>query len=116
MAPRHQYPHATLLAHFSGLVTGVSAAAPIKIGAHHAANGAARVLPDHQAVERLFGAGGPQMAAAGVDLAFDLTAHSVVGLSDVLRKQLKFRQLLRQLFLLALERVFPDAVHHTPLQ
>ena len=26
-----------------------------------------------------FGAGGPRMAAAGVELAFDLTAHSIIG-------------------------------------
>jgi lipid-A-disaccharide synthase len=58
---------------------------------------------------RFFGAGGPRMAAAGVDLAFDLTAHSVVGLSDVLKKPLKFRRLLRRLFQLALERQ-PDVI------
>jgi lipid-A-disaccharide synthase len=66
--------------------------------------------PLHTGLEpRFFGAGGPQMAAAGVELAFDLTAHSAVGLSDVLRKQLKFRQLFRQLFQLALERQ-PDVI------
>jgi len=32
-------------------------------------------LPD----ARFLGAGGPKMAAAGVELAFDLTQHSVVG-------------------------------------
>ena len=30
---------------------------------------------------RFIGAGGPQMAAAGVELAFDLTAHAVIGVS-----------------------------------
>ena len=33
-----------------------------------------------------FGAGGPKMSAAGVELAFDLTQHSVIGVSDVLKK------------------------------
>ena len=66
--------------------------------------------PLHTSLEpRFFGAGGPLMAAAGVDLAFDLTAHSVLGLTDVLKKPLKFRHLFRQLFQLALERQ-PDAI------
>jgi lipid-A-disaccharide synthase len=56
-----------------------------------------------------FGAGGPRMAAANVDLAFDLTCHSVIGLSDVLKHYLKFRRLFRQLFRLALERQ-PDVI------
>jgi lipid-A-disaccharide synthase len=58
---------------------------------------------------RFFGAGGPRMAAEGVDLALDLTAHSVIGLSDVLKKPFKFHRLFRQLFQLALERQ-PDVV------
>jgi lipid-A-disaccharide synthase len=66
--------------------------------------------PLHASLEpRFFGAGGPRMAAEGVELAFDLTAHSVIGLSDVLKKPSKFLRLLRQLFELALERQ-PDAV------
>lgn len=58
---------------------------------------------------RFFGAGGPHMAAAGVELAFDLTAHSVTGLSDVLKNLLKFRRLMMRLHRLALERQ-PDAI------
>jgi len=58
---------------------------------------------------RFFGAGGPRMAAAGVDLAFDLTAHSVIGFSDVLKHYFTFRRLFRVLFRLALERQ-PDAI------
>lgn len=58
---------------------------------------------------RFFGAGGPRLAAEGVDLAFDLTAHSVIGLSDVLKQFLKFRRLFRQLYRLALGRQ-PDAI------
>ncbi len=66
--------------------------------------------PLHASLEpRFFGAGGPRSAAAGVALAFDLTAHSVVGLSDVLRRGFTFLRLFRQLFRLAIERE-PDAI------
>ena len=58
---------------------------------------------------RFFGAGGPHMAAAGVELAFDMTDHAVTGLSDVLKKLFQFRRLLKQLYRLALERE-PDAI------
>jgi lipid-A-disaccharide synthase len=49
------------------------------------------------------------MAAVGVDLAFDLTAHSVIGLSEALANFFKFRRLFHCLFQLALERQ-PDAI------
>ena len=66
--------------------------------------------PLHTGLEpRFFGAGGPQMAAQGVDLAFDMTAHSVIGLTEVLKHYLKFRRLFHQLFQLALQRQ-PDAI------
>jgi lipid-A-disaccharide synthase len=58
---------------------------------------------------RFFGAGGPRMKAAGVELAFDMTQHSVIGLSDVLKSYFKFRRLFNQLYRLALERT-PDAI------
>ncbi len=58
---------------------------------------------------RFFGAGGPRMQAAGVELAFDLTQHSVIGPSDVLKKYLKLRRLFRQLLKLAIERQ-PDVI------
>ena len=58
---------------------------------------------------RFFGAGGPRMAAAGVDLAFDLTAYSVIGLSDVVKHYLTFRRLFHKLFRLALQRQ-PEAI------
>lgn len=58
---------------------------------------------------RFFGAGGPHMAATGVELAFDMTDHAVTGLSDVLNNLLKFRRLLKQLYRLALEQE-PDAI------
>ena len=53
---------------------------------------------------RFFGAGGPCMAAAGVELAFDMTQHSVIGLSDVLKNYFKFKRLFDQLFKIATER------------
>lgn len=74
----------------------------------------ARPTPDpqplHASLEpRFFGAGGLRMAAAGVELAFDMTQHSVVGLSEVLTKYFQFRRLFQQLRRLALERK-PEAI------
>src|SRR5271170_7251592 len=60
-------------------------------------------------VPQFFGAGGAKMAAAGVELAFDLTQHSVIGISDVLKKYFEFRRLFHQLLALAIERK-PDVV------
>lgn len=56
-----------------------------------------------------FGAGGAKMSAAGVELAFDMTQHSVIGITDVLKNILKFRRLFNQLLALAIERK-PDVV------
>jgi lipid-A-disaccharide synthase len=58
---------------------------------------------------RFFGAGGPRMAAAGVELAFDLTAHSVIGLSDAVKRYFTFRAIFQALLDLARRRE-PDAV------
>jgi lipid-A-disaccharide synthase len=58
---------------------------------------------------KYFGAGGPKMSAAGVDLAFDMTQHAVTGVTDVLKNILKFRRLFNQLLATALERK-PDAI------
>jgi len=58
---------------------------------------------------RFFGAGGPKMAEAGVELSFDMTKHSVIGLSDALRHYFQFRRLFKELFRLALERQ-PDVI------
>jgi lipid-A-disaccharide synthase len=55
-----------------------------------------------------FGAGGAQMAAAGVDLAFDLTRHAVIGLPTP-AEFLQFRRLRDDLVALATARM-PDAV------
>src|ERR1017187_6124445 len=60
-------------------------------------------------VPQFFGAGGANMAAAGVELTFDLTQHSVIGISDVLKNYFKFRRLFNQLLALAIERK-PDVV------
>lgn len=58
---------------------------------------------------RFFGAGGREMATAGVELALDLTAHAVTGISEVLKNYTKFRRFFAQLYRLALERK-PDAI------
>lgn len=66
--------------------------------------------PLHASLEPgFFGVGGPRMAVAGVELALDLTAHSVIGFSEALRHCVKFWRLLRQVCQLAIERE-PDAI------
>ena len=66
--------------------------------------------PLHTALApRFLGAGGPKMAAAGVELAFDLTQFSVIGISEVFKKYFQFRRLFNQLFKLAIERQ-PDVI------
>ncbi|MFN7141871.1 MAG: lipid-A-disaccharide synthase, partial [Limisphaerales bacterium] len=56
-----------------------------------------------------FGAGGPKMVAAGVELAMDMTGHAVIGLGDVLRNYAKFRRIFHDLLTLAvLEK--PDLI------
>lgn len=58
---------------------------------------------------RFFGAGGPKMARAGVELAIDMTAHSLIGLSEALKQYFKFRKFLLRLQKLAQERE-PDVI------
>ncbi len=58
---------------------------------------------------RFFGAGGPRMAAAGTQISLEMTAHSVIGLSDVLRNLLTFRRMFHQLLALA-QRNLPEVV------
>jgi len=66
--------------------------------------------PLHTNLEpRFFGAGGPRMAEAGAELAFDMTAHAVVGLIEVLKNYPKFKKLFNQLVQVALDRQ-PDAI------
>jgi lipid-A-disaccharide synthase len=55
------------------------------------------------------GAGGPKMAASGVDLAFDLSAHAVVGLWEVVKNYGKFRGFFHELLALAQQRQ-PDYI------
>ena len=57
---------------------------------------------------RFFGAGGPRMAAAGVELAFDLTQHSIIGIPS-LKQFLQLRRRFQQLFQLAIDRQ-PDVI------
>jgi lipid-A-disaccharide synthase len=74
----------------------------------------ARPTPDLQPLftslePKFFGAGGPKMAAAGVKLDVDMTAHAVFGLVEVVKKLGEFHRLRRQLKLLAI-RAQPDAL------
>jgi lipid-A-disaccharide synthase len=65
--------------------------------------------PLHTGLEpRFFGAGGPRMAAAGVELAFDLTEHSIIGIPSP-KSYLQGRQRFNQLLRLAIERQ-PDVI------
>ena len=57
---------------------------------------------------QFFGAGGPLMAAAGMELIFDFTRHAVFGL-EALKRLGEFRQRLRHLVQLAAERK-PDVI------
>jgi lipid-A-disaccharide synthase len=56
-----------------------------------------------------FGAGGPRMKEAGVDLAFDMTAHAVIGLWEAIKGYFTFRRLLNELLELAIARR-PDVI------
>ncbi len=58
---------------------------------------------------KIFGAGGPKMKAAGMELLLDLTEHAVVGLIEVLKNYTKFRRIFRDLVGEA-EKRKPDAV------
>ena len=58
---------------------------------------------------KFFGAGGAKMSAAGVELAIDMTRHTVIGISDVLKNYFKFRHFFNQLLKLAIKRK-PDAI------
>lgn len=57
---------------------------------------------------RLIGAGGPAMAAAGVELRHDLTQHSVIGL-EIFRKYAELRRVFHDLLAFA-RRERPDIV------
>ena len=64
-----------------------------------------RLRPD----VRCIGTGGPKMRAAGQEQIFDLTAHAVVGLIEVLKHYPTLRDLFARLLTLAKEEK-PDAV------
>lgn len=53
---------------------------------------------------RCFGAGGPKLAAAGVELAVDMTQHAVIGLWEVIKHYGQFRRVFADLLALAVER------------
>ena len=57
----------------------------------------------------VFGAGGPKMKAAGMELLLDLTEHAVVGLVEVLKNYGKFRKIFWDLVREAEQRK-PEAV------
>ena len=58
---------------------------------------------------RFFGAGGPKLAAAGMELELDLAAHAVVGIVEVLKNYSKFKGFFDRLLEVAFERR-PDYV------
>jgi lipid-A-disaccharide synthase len=61
--------------------------------------------PIHASLEPVFyGAGGPHMRTAGVDLLLDMTQHSVVGLWEVIKRYAHFLRVFRQLMNLAIAR------------
>ncbi|MFA6544060.1 MAG: lipid-A-disaccharide synthase [Limisphaerales bacterium] len=55
-------------------------------------------------VLRFFGAGGPKLAAAGMEVAVDMTRHAVIGLWEVIKSYGKFRRIFNDLLDLAEER------------
>ncbi|HSY18917.1 MAG TPA: lipid-A-disaccharide synthase [Candidatus Acidoferrales bacterium] len=58
---------------------------------------------------KFFGVGGEKMAANGVETVYDMSQLAVVGLTDVFKKVLEFRRLLKQLLAEAIKRK-PDVV------
>jgi lipid-A-disaccharide synthase len=58
---------------------------------------------------RIIGVGGPRMLAAGQEQLFDLSAHAVLGLVEVLKHFFKFRKFMERVVELA-KRERPEAV------
>ncbi len=77
-------------------------------GDAHAA-GVIKCLSAEVPKPKVFGAGGPKMKAAGMELVLDLTQHAVVGLVEVLKNYGKFKRIFDQL-LAEVERRKPAAV------
>ena len=66
--------------------------------ARRQANYTAEAQPLQASLEaEFFGAGGPAMKAAGVELGLDMTSHSVVGLIEVLKSYGNFRRIFAEL-------------------
>src|SRR5687767_7892000 len=57
---------------------------------------------------KFFGAGGPRMQAAGMELIFDFTRDAIFG-AEVIRRLFEFRRKMKQLVQLAVERK-PDVI------
>jgi lipid-A-disaccharide synthase len=58
---------------------------------------------------RIIGVGGPRMLAAGQEQLFDLTAHAVIGLTEVVKHFFKFRSFLQRIVALARQER-PDVI------
>jgi lipid-A-disaccharide synthase len=68
-----------------------------------------QAIKEKQPGTRIIGVGGPKMASAGQEQLFDLSAHAVLGLWEVLKQVRKFRKFRDQILELA-KRERPDAV------
>lgn len=66
-------------------------------------------LKERQPKLRVIGVGGPRMLAAGQEQLFDMSAHAVLGLTEVLKQYFKFRRFRDRILDLA-KRERPDAV------
>ena len=68
-----------------------------------------QAIKEKQAGTRVIGVGGPKMASAGQEQLFDLSAHAVLGLVEVLKNIRKFRKFRDQILDLA-RRERPDVI------
>jgi len=68
-----------------------------------------QALKEQQPRVRVIGVGGPRMAAAGQEQLLDLSAHAVLGFTEVLKQYFKFRKFRDQVLDLA-SRERPNAV------
>jgi lipid-A-disaccharide synthase len=68
-----------------------------------------QAIKEKQPKARIIGVGGPRMAAAGQEQLLDLSAHAVLGLTEVLKQYFKFRKFRDQVLDLA-KQERPDAV------
>ena len=68
-----------------------------------------QAIKELQPKARIIGVGGPRMVSAGQEQLLDLSAHAVLGLTEVLKQYFKFRKFRDQILELA-RRERPDAV------